>query len=158
MGLAAVIAPVMLGILSAPGWREMVLAPTTASGRLRQMGWSAAAAANLILNAWIQTSLAEEILFRGFLARRLIHRLGFHAGNVLQALIFAAVHLALFLALGGQELTPAWAAFLILAVGLNGWMLGYIKERAGNGSIIPGWIAHGLSNFTANVTVAFLWK
>lgn len=122
------------------------------------MGWSASAALSLVLYAGVQTSLSEEILFRGFLAKRLIEWLGFHVGNVLQALIFAAVHVALFLSLAGQELTPARAAFLVLPISLYGWLLGYIKERAGNGSIIPGWLAHGLGNFTAFVTLAFIWK
>lgn len=38
LGLACVISPLMLWMLSAPGLREMAAAPTTVSGQLRQMG------------------------------------------------------------------------------------------------------------------------
>ncbi len=45
------------------------------------MGWSAFPSAFLF--GIIQTGLSEEILFRGFLAKRLISRFGFATGNLL---------------------------------------------------------------------------
>lgn len=48
--------------------------------------------------------------------------------------------------------------FLIIPIGLMGWILGYIKEAAGNGSSIPGWVAHGLGDTVAFSSLAFLWK
>ncbi|WP_156138344.1 hypothetical protein [Sphingobacterium sp. T2] len=38
----------------------------------------------------------------------------------------------------------------------QGKTLGYIKEKKGNGSIIPGWVAHGLGNFVTYFTIAFV--
>ena len=41
------------------------------------------------------SALAEEILFRGLIAKRLIHHLGFGIGNAAQTLLFLAPHAAL---------------------------------------------------------------
>src|SRR5699024_5168741 len=38
-----------------------------------------------ILTAFIRTGLAEEIFFRGFLAKRLIYKYGYQTGNMIQA-------------------------------------------------------------------------
>ena len=40
----------------------------------------------------IQTGLSEEILFRGFLGKRLIAKFGFAVGNVVQGLLFGTLH------------------------------------------------------------------
>ncbi len=49
--------------------------------------------------AIVLTTLAEEMLFRGFLAGLLIRRLGFARGNTVQAVLFLAPH-ALLLVIG----------------------------------------------------------
>lgn len=53
----------------------------------------------VFLYAFIQTGLAEEIFFRGFLAKRLIHQFGMNIGNIIQALLFGMVHGLIFLTL-----------------------------------------------------------
>src|SRR5690606_4407418 len=111
----------------------------------------------LLLYAWVQTALAEEILFRGFVAQRLIGWLGFALGNFAQALLFGLVHLGLFLALAGQSLTLARSGVLLLAPTVMGWALGYVKNQLGNGSTLPGWWAHGLTNCIAFSVMAFVW-
>ena len=58
------------------------------------MGWSAFPSAFLF--GIIQTGLSEEILFRGFLAKRLISRFGFATGNLPQGLVFGLLHGAMF--------------------------------------------------------------
>ena len=57
------------------------------------MGWSAFPSAFRF--GIFQTGLSEEILFRGFLAKRLISRFGFATGNLLQGLVFGILHLSL---------------------------------------------------------------
>lgn len=157
-GLAAVMIALLFGALAVSSVREIVANPATVSGQLRLRGFSGSSILLLVIYAWVQTALSEEILFRGFLAKRLIGRLGFWRGNAFQAMLFGAIHLALFTSVVGGGLTPYRAAFLFLAPTLIGWLLGYIKERLGNGSIIPGWWAHGLTNFIAFGLIAFVWR
>lgn len=45
-----------------------------------------------LIYSWMQTSLSEEILFRGFIGKRLSSKFGFAIGNSAQALLFGAVH------------------------------------------------------------------
>ncbi|MGI8506491.1 MAG: CPBP family intramembrane glutamic endopeptidase [Solirubrobacteraceae bacterium] len=95
--------------------------------------------------AVIVLALAEEMLFRGFVAGLLFRRFGFRAGNALQALVFFAPHLLLLLV--SLSLWP------ILPVPLaGGWLLGWLRQRSG--SIGPGWIAHSIANILASVILA----
>lgn len=155
--LVLLVTPLMLWAFSTPGLREMAVGPATTAGLLRSLGASGESFFLLLLYAWVQTALAEEILFRGFIAQRLIERLGFALGNLVQALFFGLLHLGLFLALSGQTLTLLRSGMLILAPTAMGWALGYIKIKLGNGSILPGWWAHGLANFIAFSVMAFVW-
>lgn len=102
----------------------------------------------------VQTSLSEEILFRGLLGKRLIAKLGFALGNSIQAVLFGALHvLAPFQKLDSPSL--ALIAFSFLMPALLGWCSGWINERPGGGSILPGWIAHGVGNLFTSVYLAF---
>lgn len=108
----------------------------------------------ILLIAWVKTALSEEILFRGFIGKRLIKRFGFSAGNWVQAVIFGGVHLFLFYILVDTTLVPVIFTFLFYLVA--GAVIGYINERFGKGSILPGWIAHGLGNTAAFCLIDFL--
>lgn len=155
--IVVIIAPLFIWIFSTPGLREIMISPQSTSGQLQQQGRSLSTAIILLITALVQTALAEEIFFRGFLAKRLIGWLGFVWGNTLQALIFGALHILPFVALSSSALSP----IQIFAIGViptaMGWMLGYINEQRGNGSIVPGWIAHGLTNCIAYAVVVFFW-
>ncbi len=101
MGYAAVCAvafvlPALLLVFLSPNILEAATAPNTVIGKLRANGLSVTTFILLILKALIQTSFTEEILFRGFAAKRLIGWLGFTAGNLLQALLFGLMHLLIF--------------------------------------------------------------
>jgi membrane protease YdiL (CAAX protease family) len=65
----AFVLPILLLLSFSPSIREVVTAPNTVIGRLRSYGFSGVAVALLILKALVQTSLSEEILFRGFVAK-----------------------------------------------------------------------------------------
>lgn len=136
------------------GMRKMMFDPHSVTGKLRLMGLTGETFLILLMIAWIKTSLSEEIFFRGFLAARLNSKFGFKAGNISQALIFGGIHFLLF-----SQTTSTGIGSLILIFFLTttaALLIGYIKEKLANGSIIPGWIAHGLGNTLAYLIVAFV--
>jgi membrane protease YdiL (CAAX protease family) len=83
----------------------------------------------------IYVALGEELFFRGLVGGWLMRHLGFWVGNSLQSLVFLAPHLLVLSA--GLELWP-----LLLAPFVSGWFYGWLLYRSG--SILPGWLAHGL--------------
>ena len=152
---SAVMLVVMLVSFYAAGVDEMFNDEDTVIGGLRAAGLSLETVTALLVIAWIKTSLSEEILFRGFIAKRLIRRFGFRAGNLLQAVVFGGVH-GLLILTSADVYTGWWLALVILLTGAAGWILGWIKEKRGNGSVIPGWIAHGLGNTVGFFLGAFV--
>ena len=58
-------------------------------------GMGLAALPSVLVYSFIQTGLSEEILFRGFLLKRLTAKFGFTIANIIQALIFGAIHLTM---------------------------------------------------------------
>jgi uncharacterized protein len=134
--------------------REVLINPPSVTGKIREMGFTPIAVFTLILIAWFKTSLAEEILFRGFIAKRLVNWLGFQLGNVLQALVFAIIHALLFWALAKSGIP--FLIFIFFLSGIAGYIIEYINEKYGAGSIIPGWIAHALGNTISYFVIAFL--
>ena len=58
----------------------------------RFMGAGLLAVVPILLYAFIQTGLAEELFFRDFLAKRLCASFGFSLGNAIQATVFAVVY------------------------------------------------------------------
>jgi membrane protease YdiL (CAAX protease family) len=158
--LAAVTGALFIAVMFAlmalgPEMHALATGPDTVPGKLRLIGPSSAGIAALLITAVIQTSLAEELLFRGFLAKRLIAALGFWWGNALQAGLFGGMHLLLFAGSGGAAFSPALAACVVGATGLIGGLLCYINEQRANGSIVPGWLAHGATNVISYALLAF---
>jgi len=134
--------------------KQLLLSPKSVTGKLRLMGFNLSSVIILLVIALMKTSLSEEILFRGLIAKEMISRLGFRRGNFLQAVLFGMVHLLLFWMLTKSSLLPLIFIFVFSSCG--GWTIGYIKEKFANGSIIPGWIAHGLGNALSYFIIAFL--
>jgi membrane protease YdiL (CAAX protease family) len=137
-----------------PGLRDSLGGTGTAAGRVRDLGLNANGIGHLLVGAVIQTSLSEEILFRGFVAKRLIERMGFRWGNVLQAAIFAAPHLLLLL-VPEAHVSAAAAIGLFVYPFAMGLVLAWLNEKVGNGSIVPGWWAHALGNVGGYALMAF---
>ena len=50
----------------------------------------------VLIYAICKTALAEEIVFRGFLLKRIANKFGFAAGNFIQAIIFGVMHGIMF--------------------------------------------------------------
>ncbi len=158
---AAAVVPLLVVMEHLPGLREAAAGPGTVAGNLRAAGPTPTAIYALLVGAWVQTSLSEELLFRGFIGRRLIGWWGFSSGNALQALLFGAVHVGLLsrargAAGSGAGFSPVVYALAFAIPAAYGWVLGWLKEQAGNGSVLPCWWVHGLGNTIAWAVVAFV--
>ena len=105
----------------------------------------------IIIYATFNTAFPEELLFRGFLLKRLANKLGFNIANLIQALLFGLLHGAMFFSLAGA----IKAILIIVFTGIIAWFMGYINEKYSNGSIIPSWIIHTISNLFAGLCAAF---
>lgn len=106
---------------------------------------------SVIIYAVFHTALSEEILFRGFLLKRIGNRFGFYAGNTVQALLFGLLHGAMFISAAGF----IKAAVLVLFTGAVAWTMGYINEKKAGGSIYPSWVIHGFTNILSGLIAAF---
>ncbi len=84
----------------------------------------------------VYVALGEELFFRGLVGGWLMRHLGFWVGNALQSLVFLVPHL--FVLSAGLDLWP-----LLLAPLASGWLFGWLLYRSG--SILPGWLGHGLA-------------
>ena len=119
---------------------------TTAGSQFEGQGFAALPA--VLFYAFLRTALSEEILFRGFLLKRLRNRFGFAAGNTVQAILFGLMHGIPF-----GLVTKSAAVFLLLTAisGLFGWYQGWLNESQCGGSVIPSWLLHGCMNFLTAV-------
>lgn len=118
----------------------------------RQTGWSVQTWSVILIWAVIQTSLSEEIMFRGFLCKRFCAKLGEKTGNVVQAVIFGMVHIS---ALPDKNIFAI--GIIVLLTGGIGYALGWLSLKKAQGSILYGWAIHATVNIISPVLVfAFL--
>lgn len=115
-------------------------------------GLGVAAIPAIVIYAAFNTAFPEELLFRGFIFKRLENKFGFNIANFIQALLFGLLHGAMFFVLVGV----LKAIIIILFTGAIAWFMGYINEKNANGSIIPSWIMHTISNLFSGICAAFL--
>lgn len=101
-------------------------------------GLGAAALPAIVVYAAFNTAFPEELLFRGFLLKRLSNKFGFHVANFIQAFLFGLLHGVMFFTLAGV----VKAVLIIAFTGAIAWFMGYVNEKCANGSIIPSWIIH----------------
>lgn len=121
-----------------------------ATSAFQGLGTSAIPA--IIVYAVLNTSLPEEILFRGFLLKRLSDRCGFAMGNAVQSVLFGLLHGFMFYSMVGTVKTVA----IVLFTGGVARCMGYINEKNAAGSIIPSWSIHALSNIFSGICSAFM--
>ena len=145
------------GWKSAVSWISIVYLSTLAANIfLWRSGYSARAVDGLeglsVLSLLIyavlyglRTGVAEEVFFRGFIAKELITRLGYKWGNFLQALIFALPHFVV----GGSASWPDLISRIGFAFVL-GYVFGWVMEKKARGSILPGMAAHFLINILSS--------
>lgn len=149
---AAAIVGILLALIvtSVPAVRALAGGEGTVPGAAAG-GLSAGLVVILALKALAQTSLSEELLFRGLIGRNLIHRWGFAAGNLVQACLFGLAHLLVLLIPG---VTAGTAILVVIAAGIVGWGLGWANARFAGGSVLPGWAAHGAGNLATFLVLA----
>ncbi len=121
----------------------------TAASEFQGMGAGALPA--ILVYAALNTALPEEIVFRGFLLKRISDKFGFAAGNIVQSAVFGLLHGAMFFSLTGA----VKAVLIILFTGGIGWCMGYINEKKAGGSIIPSWCIHTIANIFSGLCAAF---
>lgn len=120
----------------------MMRGTASAAADFSGKGMSAFPAA--LVYAFFNTALPEEILFRGFLLKRVKSKFGFGTANAIQSILFGVLHGVLFLFLARISL---FKAIIITAfTGASAWLMGYTNEEKANGSILPSWIMHGIAN------------
>ena len=120
-----------------------------ATSEFQGLGFAALPA--IFIYAVFNTSFPEEILFRGFILKRFVNKLGFAKANFIQALLFGLLHGVMFFPLVGNLKT----ILIILLTSLAAFAMGYVNEKISGGSIIPSWIIHAVSNFIAGIYLAF---
>lgn len=119
---------------------------TLAGSQFAGLGASAIPAA--IAYAFIRTALSEEIIFRGFILKRVASKFGFAAGNLVQAIAFGLMHGIPF---GIATHNIGTTILLTLLPGAMGWFMGWLNEKNFEGSILPSWMMHGLINVTVTL-------
>lgn len=117
----------------------------------RFIGAGLLAVVPILLYAFIQTGLAEELFFRGFLAKRLCASFGFSRGNAIQAIVFGLLHVLLFI----NYLPVSSLVAITVLSGINGWIMGWLNEQAAGGSVVPSWMLHSLANLLVALGAAF---
>ncbi len=145
--------PVVILLFLDEHFKSALTDPSSVSGSIRQMGFGLEAIATILVVALIKTGLSEEIFFRGFVAKRLIAISNFTIGNTIQAVLFGAIHILLFLSITSDPLFLA-ISFIIPAVGAYFKVI--LNEKIAGGSILPGWIAHGSANLVSYSVIAFV--
>lgn len=92
-----------------------------------------------------KTGLGEELFFRGLIGGWFGRRTKLWVANAIQAAIFTLPHLLLLTI----ELRLWPIAFALPFV--SGLMLGWLRLKSG--SIVPGWMVHGLGNTFSAIAV-----
>lgn len=105
----------------------------------------------IFVYAVFNTSFPEEVLFRGFILKRLASKLGYTKANFIQGILFGILHGVMFFPLVGN----LKSILIILLTSLIALSMGYINEKLSGGSIIPSWIIHAISNLIAGLYAAF---
>ena len=121
----------------------------TATSEFAGMGISALLPA--LIYAIFNTALPEEILFRGFLLKRIASKFGYMIANIIQSTIFGLLHGFMFFNVLGIVKTIV----IIFFTGIIAFAMGYINEKKANGSILPSWFIHALSNIFASIVAMF---
>lgn len=117
-------------------------------------GIGVAAILPAFIENFIANGVAEEILYRGFLCKRLISKIGLVKGIILQAVLFGLMHNILYI-LAGLDVGLWYHILTFIFTGMGALLLGWLNEKIFNGSIIPGILLHGAGNFIASLLVAF---
>ena len=146
---------IFLGLLSFTVFSYLVLYTIvkdlkTATSSFSGLGFLALPA--VLIYSLFQTSLPEELLFRGFLLKRFSVCLPFGVANTIQATLFGLLHGLMFI----TEVSWLQTLLIILCTGGIAAYLGFVNEKKSGGSILASWIMHALANVVTGMLSAFL--
>jgi len=146
---------IFLGLLSFTIFSYLVLYTIvkdlkTATSSFSGLGFQALPA--VLIYSLFQTSLPEELLFRGFLLKRFSVCLSFGVANTIQAALFGLLHGLMFI----TEVSWLQTLVIILCTGGIAAYLGFVNEKKSGGSILASWIMHALANVITGMLSAFL--
>ena len=106
---------------------------------------------SILIYAIFNTSLPEEILFRGFLLKRIGNKFGFIVSNGIQSLLFGCIHGIMFFSFIYPIIQPIIPVNKII----NILFKIPIAEKKANGSILPSWFIHAVANIFSGICYAF---
>lgn len=153
--LSLMIVILTYGVFVLLGIADVLSSPSTTAGQIKALQTTIfMSGCAILIKAVFQTALSEEIFFRGFIGKRLINKFGFPIGNTLQSLVFGFLHGGMMIA--SSSISTTAIICVMFSTSLAGYMLGYIKEKIGNGSIWPGWFAHSLANCISFSVIVFI--
>lgn len=110
---------------------------------LQSKGFSLEIIIIVLAKAIIQTGLSEEILFRGFIGKRIKKKWGYITGNLIQAILFGLPHGLPFILVYKAY---AFGFTFFISAAIVGFMNFYLNEKKADGSIIPSLLIHSTMN------------
>lgn len=137
-------------------FRDLLTSENSPYGKILSAGLSPTTILKALIYCFVQASLAEELLFRGLIGKRLFNAFGNTVGNIAQSLIFWLMHLMIFKLITGQWISSIQLITLVTSFGI-GLVLGYANFRRNGESIAPSWILHGTVNFFSFLALATVW-
>jgi len=108
-----------------------------------------------LIQNFIANGVSEELLYRGFIGKRLCAKFGTVPGIIVQAVLFGLMHNGLYV-LAGVPIGIDFHIAMFLFTGTAGLLLAWLDEKIFNGSILPSILLHGLGNFIGSMRVAFM--
>ena len=141
---------ILLGSLSFLLLSFLLVYPAVKNSNFSGLGFQALP--SVLIYGIFQTSLSEELLFRGFLLKRLASRLSFVVANTIQAALFGLLHGLMFITVLSWQQT----LLIILCTGGIAAYMGFVNEKKSDGSILASWIIHALANVITGSLSAFM--
>lgn len=100
----------------------------------------------IFFKAVFQTAFAEELIFRGWIGKRIANKFGYLKGNISQSLLFGVPH-GLPLMLMHNQI--AFGVVIFITSSTVGFLQFYLNEKKAEGSIMPSIIIHSILNITS---------
>lgn len=100
----------------------------------------------ILVKAIVQTSMSEEILFRGLIGKRIANKFGYLAGNITQSILFCLPHGLPFVITRKEYIL---GITLIITTGIVGYLLFWLNEKKADGSLIPSILLHSIMNISS---------
>lgn len=110
---------------------------------LQSKGFSLEIIVIVLTKAIFQTALSEEVLYRGFIGKRIEKKFGYITGNLIQAILFGLPHGLPFILVYNAY---AFGITFFISAAIVGFMNFYINEKKADGSIIPSILIHSTMN------------